>query len=394
MKVLSYIADSRIRASNVAIEITTRDYIEVAKDIVDKNEFQRRKVISSRLKTALKRDILKNCTIPPIVLGVKEIEVPKGFDYQTFKSDVQIQGWFESKALIVLDGLQRTHVLMELFEENKDGAWLDQKLRCEVYVGLEKLGVLYRMLTLNTGQTTMSTRHLLEILYHDYLNTPLDGGIRLIKDKDDEIADPSKKEYSFRDTLDGYASFINGREIPIERAEILQNVETIDRLERSDYEKEGFQRFVQLYHAIISTFAEHISFAFDKEKFKSAEYALKSSPFGLNVLDVFARSQSLTGCGAALSFLRDKRSLGFDDVTELLKRVNYAQGVEGMDKLILAIDLVKTRSNKVGNDQRYFFREFFISLFDKEKEECFLDFDASVNRAKARVEERIQPDTV
>lgn len=47
------------------------------------------------------------------------------------------------------------------------------------------------MLTLNTGQTPMSTRHQLEMLYNDMKNTEIEG-VKLISDTNGS-ADPNKK---------------------------------------------------------------------------------------------------------------------------------------------------------------------------------------------------------
>ena len=85
--------------------------------------------------------------------------------------------------MLILDGLQRTFVILDLHDDIKEGKvknfdtaiFLNQIIRAEIYIGLGKLGILYRMLTLNTGQTTMSTRHLMEILYLDYLDKDIDG---------------------------------------------------------------------------------------------------------------------------------------------------------------------------------------------------------------------------
>lgn len=56
---------------------------------------------------------------------------------------------------------------------------LYNKLRLEVYVNINKFGVLYRMLTLNTGQTPMSVRHQIEMLYSDMLDKEING-VKLI----------------------------------------------------------------------------------------------------------------------------------------------------------------------------------------------------------------------
>ena len=101
--------------------------------------------------------------------------------------------------LVILDGLQRTYTLVDLEQEliasgdeTSLKSFYGHKIRIEVYVGINRLGILYRMLTLNTGQTPMSLRHQIEMLYLDYSKTP-PPGITLIREADNrpttEISD-------------------------------------------------------------------------------------------------------------------------------------------------------------------------------------------------------------
>lgn len=75
----------------------------------------------------------------------------------------------------ILDGLQRSYTIRDIvldYESGKvpaeDGNPLNNLVRVEIYTGINKLGILYRMLTLNTGQTRMTTRHQIEIIYSDH----------------------------------------------------------------------------------------------------------------------------------------------------------------------------------------------------------------------------------
>jgi len=83
--------------------------------------------------------------------------------------------------------LQRTHTLIdaenEAIRQKNTDKFYNYKLRLEVYVNINKFGVLYRMLTLNTGQTPMSARHQMEMLYSDMLDTEIEG-VKLVKEVD------------------------------------------------------------------------------------------------------------------------------------------------------------------------------------------------------------------
>ncbi len=399
MKVLSFIPDHRINATNVLIEISITDYLEFANYILKNNDYQRKKVIKSNLQETLRLDLLKGCTIPPIVLAVKKEEIDPDFDYLTFSDAEYITTLIDKKEMLILDGLQRTFVILDLHQDIKEGKvkdfdtsiFLNQTVRAEIYIGLGKLGILYRMLTLNTGQTTMSTRHLMEILYLDYLDKDVDG-IRLIRDTDAVPANPDSTEYKFQDILDGYYSFIENTETPLERVDILNTFQTIKSLEKTEEEKEGFKNFMQTFKKVLEKFIQlSDNFSFNEEDFKSQELQLSGPPFGKDAINIFKKSQSLTGFGAALNFLKFKRDTNFSQIQELTHEIilEKTEGKEIFRLINKHFDYIRNRSKKVGNDQRYYFKIFYQSLFDKEGEN-FKAFDSAIEQAYKRVKERIE----
>ncbi|MFN8277465.1 MAG: hypothetical protein U0T84_08285 [Chitinophagales bacterium] len=399
MKVLSFIPDHRISATNVLVEISIKDYLEFAQYILSNNDYQRKRVIKSNLQETLRLDLLKGCTIPPIVLAVKKEEIDTAFDYKTFKDAEYISYLVDKKEMLILDGLQRTYVIIDLFHDiqsNKVKAFdtsifFNQTIRAEIYIGLGKLGILYRMLTLNTGQTTMSTRHLMEILYLDYLDKEIDG-VKLIRDTEAVPASQDTNEYKFQDILDGYYSFIENTETPLERVDILNTFQTIKSLEKTEEEKEGFKNFMQTFKKVLERFIQlSDGFIYNEEDFKSPELELSGPPFGKDALNVFKKSQSLTGFGAALNFLKFKRNVDFPTIQELSKEISLSEksGKEIYRLINKHFDYIRNRSKKVGNDQRYYFKIFYLALFDKENEH-FKSFDSSCEYAYKRVKEKIE----
>src|ERR1700761_4323591 len=166
MKVRSILEDNRIHAYNVLVELTVGEYLGFAKDVIDSNDFQRKRVIKSKIKEILTEDLLRGCVIPSIVLAISNKEVGTIKSIEDFDiSENIINQAIESRQLVIIDGLQRTYVLKALEEDlqrRRDETTLAKlytlKIRAEVYLGLSRTGLLYRMITLNTGQTTMSTR--------------------------------------------------------------------------------------------------------------------------------------------------------------------------------------------------------------------------------------------
>ncbi len=67
-------------------------------------------------------------------------------------TDDQIVGLFQANKLIILDGLQRTYTLLDLIHELTAAGDEDilervmaNLLRVEIFLGLNKIGILYRM---------------------------------------------------------------------------------------------------------------------------------------------------------------------------------------------------------------------------------------------------------
>ncbi|MFG6347328.1 MAG: hypothetical protein K1W15_01250, partial [Lachnospiraceae bacterium] len=141
--------------------------------MVKNNDLQRKRVKTSKtVYSLLKPDLLNGCVIPPLVLAIV------GYDDNIKNiSNDGLQDYIKKNRsnVLILDGLQRTHTLIdaenEAIRQKNTDKFYNYKLRLEVYVNINKFGVLYRMLTLNTGQTPMSARHQMEMLYSDMLDT-------------------------------------------------------------------------------------------------------------------------------------------------------------------------------------------------------------------------------
>jgi hypothetical protein len=402
MEILSIIPDHRIKASNVLVTMTIEEYLKIARAIRDENDYQRKKVIKSGVKEQLKSDLLTGCTIPPIVLAIKESSLDQAINYIDFNDNDFIIQEFEKKNLIILDGLQRTYVIIEIDDDLKDHtepkeiekytSFLQQTIRCEVYVGLSKLGILYRMLTLNTGQTTMSSRHLMEILYLDYSDIDIDGK-KLIRDKDDKLVKPDLTEFKFKDILDGYYSYIEGKEVPLPRADILDNIQTLQELEQTDEEKEDFKKFFEFYVKLVKQIVDlSDGYEFNSDDHEITEYSLSGPPFGKNALNFFKKSQALTGLGSALYFIKKQRGKSIDSVVNELNKITLSPKKDSKETFRLLnkyFDYIRSKSKKIGNDQRYFYKIFFRYLLDPESD-SYLFFDEAQDMAYQRIRERLE----
>lgn len=381
MKVLSRIEDKRITSWNIFVEITIGDYLEFAMDILENNDMQRKKVKSSKsVYSLLKTDLKRGCVIPPLVLALTESGI---IDEKTSNDKIQEYISENPQNLMILDGLQRTYTMIsakeELEKENDSKVlsnFLNQKLRLEIYTGINKFGILYRMLTLNTGQTPMSTRHQIEILYKNLVDTDIDG-IRLVTETEGKVK-PSIHELKFKDAVEGFNSYIYRDELPIDRQDLLDNIKMLENLSRENTQIDLFKEFICSYVTLMESLEEFVEAA----ELEFDEYNFRGEPFGKNIIKVFNSSQALTGFGAAIGRLKDFGKLSSFNVLNSLFSEIVAGGDEQNEwfiELLIGLEKVRTESKKIGNGQRMFFQYFFRELFNSESDSYLNLYNAATN---------------
>lgn len=365
MKIVSYLRDGRINADNILLEATIGEYLDFAKRILANNEFQRRRVKSTpALYTLLKGDLLRGCIMPPIVLAFGGENAPQG-DAEGILDFIQDH----AENLLILDGLQRTSTMLELeveLQARKDEDNLfklrSNIIRLEVYVGINRLGVLYRMLTLNTGQTPMSLRQQVEILFLDYARVPL-GGIQLIREVDDRAADKLGM-YTFKAVIEGFNSYLERNELPIDRYDLLESVKSLEKLSREDEEKNLFQDFITTYHA----FVMKVNFLSEGEVYTAEDLEIQGQPFGSDARKIFSKEQAIAGFGAGVSKLIDFKIVSsFDEVRTSIDKLTASESaIIALCRLLQRLESIRLQSKKIGNSQRLYFHFYFRELFNPE----------------------------
>jgi hypothetical protein len=379
MKILSQIFDKRIKAYNILTEISISEYLEIAKIILQNNPFQRKKFRSyPSIYNLLKKDLKVGCTIPPLILALSN-ENPD-INYADDNESLNYINTHKNK-LIILDGLQRTYTLLdveqELDRENDENKrnFYDHKLRFEIYLGLNKIGLLYRMLTLNTGQSSMSVRHQIEILYSNYLDENILGGrIRLLREVD-EVTPDQIGEYRFNDVIDGFTSYILRDESSLDRQDLLENIKSSEKLALENQDNDLFQNYLTTYNSL----AEKISELAGTWSFAPEEVILSGKPFGSSVDKIFTKSQVMTGFGAAVGFLKDKDLINsFDDISRYIGDIKLSKDDHNfLNELIIKLDEISKTARRISNSQRMYFYYLFRELFS-EASDSFLSIDESI----------------
>lgn len=388
MEVVSKLFDKRIKSWNILVEITIRDYYKLVENIIENNEFQRKRVRSSAsVYSLLKKDILEGCIIPPIVLALTDTD-PTMFDIGESSTNEIIEHINTKKgSLIILDGLQRTYTIRDLISElerNSDEVLEEiysYKQRVEIYIGIDKIGILYRMLTLNTGQTPMSTRHQIEILYSDYIDKSIDN-IRLIKESDGVY--PKKGEFKFKDVIEGFNSYIEREYLTLDRTDILDNISSLEKLSKENQNKDLFRLFLTSFNELLIKLSD-----ISDDWVYQDQLDLTGQPLGKDVISLFSKSQALTGFGSAIGKLIDIQAINsLEDLPGLIDRISGTDIQSACLNLISNNDKIRTTAKKIRNDQRLYFHCIFRELFDRDGD-CFLNLKCAVDEGYRVYERKI-----
>jgi hypothetical protein len=240
------------------------------------------------------------------------------------------------------------------------------------------------MLTLNTGQSPMSVRHQIEILYSNYLDESISSEIKLLKEADeakevDEVTPHKIKiaEYRFNDVIDGFTSYLVRDEASLDRRDLLEIIKSLENLAQDKENKDLFKDYLITYHEFVKKIRQlsgDWKFDFDDQQIR-----LSSKPFGDSVDKIFTKSQLMTGFGAAVGFLKDKHLINsFDDINQKITQINLSNNDQNfLDELILTLDDISKTARKIGNSQRMYFYYFFRELFSSESD-SYLSIDKSI----------------
>lgn len=361
MELKSVLEDSKVSARSILIEISIEDYLALARQILTRNQFQRKRVRGSKsVYSLLKADILAGCVMPPLVLAYTK-------DGGNLEADLRASVINDSEHFVILDGLQRTYTLLDIesevsVEDERRAPFLARKIRCEIYEGINRIGILYRMLTLNTGQTAMSLRHQIEIMYLGYLDIDL-GGVTLIREGGGNLRQVS--EYNFKDVIEGFNSYIERTESPLDRGDVLDNIAGLWNLAKENNDHDLFREFILSWDRFIRK-VENFQMSLPREPDGNEDQEPDEAgkrEWAFTGIQAFKRSQALAGFGAAIGLLGDEgEQLNFNNLPIDQIQVG-AEPAEFIAALNESIAMINKRAKRIGNAQRLFFRQFFKMLF-------------------------------
>ena len=380
MEILSKpILDRKINSYNVMTQMSISEYYELVKESVKKNELQRPRVRSSKsIYANLKEDLRAGCIIPPIVLSLYSEQDVAKLSVEELKKFINDN----REHVFILDGLQRTYTIQDLLSESQDSNDTNTIIRVEIYLGLNREGVLYRMLTLNTGQTPMSLRHQIEIIYLDLLDNQNEYGLKFIRDTEKK---PKENDgYYFSEAIDAFTSYVSQDYLQITREKLLSTIESFDNLSNLKNDKDAFLDLMYVYSCFLNKMTSALNGIDVKEMM--SEY-VSEHLFGESTLGIFNKSQPLTGYAAAIAKLIKQHVYeSIKDVADTIEKMNDDDLRQGVIDMLCYMDNIRRSAKKIGNAQRCFLYYYFKSLFDKENEETFLNSVKSIAKAKQNYE--------
>ena len=236
------------------------------------------------------------------------------------------------------------------------------------------------MLTLNTAQTPMSLRHQIEILYSNFSDSISNNAdIELLKESDEKRA-YNKNQYNFKDILDGFNSYIERNELAITRDNVLENLQSLETLADENNEDDIFKDFLEAFHALVCKLDDITN---NHEISRTLEEELRIDLFGKSSLQIFRKSQAITGFGAAIGKLKDSKII--NKISDVKLIIDEIPMIEEPEEFIIAINKkllnIKNKAPKIGNAQRMFFMFFFRELLNNENEDSFLQPIKAVDSA-------------
>lgn len=383
MEILSKpIFDKKINSYNVMTQMSLSEYYELVKNSVKKNELQRPRVRSSKsIYANLKEDLRAGCIIPPIVLSLYSDKDVSQLD------DAGLKAFIEGNKnhIFILDGLQRTYTIQDLLNESQNPHDSETIIRVEIYLGLNREGVLYRMLTLNTGQTPMSLRHQIEIIYLDLLDNQNEYNLKFIRDTENKPKDIDS--YYFSEAIDAFTSYVSQDYLQITREKLLSTIESFDNLSNLKNDKDAFLDLMYVYTCFLRKMTSALEGIDIKEMMK--EY-VSEHLFGETTLGIFNKSQPLTGYANAIARLIKQQVYdSIKDVADTIEGMNDDDLRQGVIDMLCYMDEIRSSAKKIGNAQRCFLYHYFKSLFDRNNDETYLKSVKSVFKAKQNYERDI-----
>jgi hypothetical protein len=337
---------------------------------------QREIIKGSKAYQTLRADLKRGCLLPPLVLAVKNLDLPTeltqpptgSFSFDSIKPTLSdALRTMASEDVYIIDGLQRTNAIKQTLDEvrgtDQEAPLLARASRVEIWLNIPFGALAYRMLLLNAGQRPMSIKNQVEILSMKLAEELADiPQLEILKSLEAERRTKrgqfhlSKLSQAFQAWLQGTPN-VDLRNLVMEQLLVESAIETLGsslRGERTHSERDEFKAFVEWMVA--------------------ADLALPSN------LNFFSNETVLQGISAAVgasernTVLRDRMKRALDNLLASLRSAPESDplGLESFESLRKGIDPKKVNVGQATREMVFkAFQEYFVSDSLKSMPECW-----------------------
>lgn len=366
--------DTRIGGLSISAVTTIGNYVQWYKQYGLENKLdEQRPTLHTRsanmIRQRLIEDLKTGAVIPPIVIGF------------TTGEDLQVVNERNAAQLIsshlesatVIDGMQRSAALEIALDEQPQIA--NNPLRVDVWVSNITIGLIYRMLVLNTGQTPWDVKRQMEVIYKPLIvETRRQIPCIQLNERNDGRRRTNGGEYPASSIVELFIAFSS-------RKEQVNNADRIaDDFTRLDItQMAGETGFSQLFFDSLRIMVE-LDIAMSQYRNENDEEGDEAK--FVNGMDIFtnmpakigfmvALSQEILGrAGAAERSDEDKQRRmksiqdSFNSFKERLGRLGNNELGEFLQIPLLNETINTLPVKKIGNSQREFFRKDFSTLIE------------------------------
>lgn len=245
LQVLGEAVDVRTQTRVIYAKSDIQTYVALIGADYDEFMIQRRRV-KHKAYSRMRADIIAGTLLPTITLAVKNDFIQEVSDANG--NDREIARLLSLPDRVnILDGLQRTHTLIDILKEGID-LNKDQTILLEFWLEKDIRNLIYRIIVLNAGQKPMSMRHQIELLFYSTIEILEKAipGLEVFAERDEARRTRPKKYSLDRLSLAYYAYLTKSPEIDKDNliAQQLQEDEILAEGEEKFGEK--FDRFISL----------------------------------------------------------------------------------------------------------------------------------------------------
>lgn len=384
---ISVIKDNKSNCYSIMGMTTIGEYINYIDDVYKNRggiSGQREALRTSsaiKIRKRMIKDIASGTVLPPIVVGVllpndKFDEISKEYDETSSLTSDFVSSLLKGVVkdnISLIDGMQRTTAIIESINSSESLA--DSIIRVELWAVKSLNNLLYRMLILNTGQVPWNVRRQLEVLF-----SPIKQAISLtvpeatIYSIDDAKRRSASTQYQGDDVIELFLVFGSRKEKIELKERIAEEFTRLDFIETTE-KNDLMDLFTRCFHMLNKLDAKL------GEARNETEDNNGKKPKFFNGSDLFSSQPARIGFMVALSLKIIGRP-GVDKTTEyqqetlqkvesdfnaFMENLNSLSNEELMSFLSFDIlnEIIDKPSTKVGDFERTFFKEAFLSLIEQ-----------------------------